>query len=150
MRMEIDIDPGLPAGPAQAARLQAVIDGVHQADGGAVIDAITLDTVIVTVPEIEDPAVAAPRSRSLQLSNFNPQTRAMRAAVVADNVRRLTLHHVEYRWPAAAEPAMHGLCCRNVTGLLDESPRLCATDGRLERVLVLAPESACQDKGTRP
>jgi polygalacturonase len=36
MRMEINIDPGLPAGPAQAARLQAAIDGVHQAGGGVV------------------------------------------------------------------------------------------------------------------
>ena len=103
------------------------------AQDGARIDGVTLDNVIVNVPGIEDPQLTVPRARSMQLSNFNPVTRASRAAVVADNVHRLTMRNVEYRWPATPATPMHGLCCRNVTELIDESPRLRASDPSLER-----------------
>lgn len=98
------------------------------AQDGARIDGVTLDTVIVNVPEIEDPHVTVSRARSKQLSNFNPVTRAARAAVVADNVHRLTLRGVEYRWPATPTIPMQALCCRNVTALINESPHLCKQD----------------------
>jgi hypothetical protein len=110
---------------------------VMTAQDGSCIDGITLDTVIVDVPEIEDPQATVPRATSMQLSNFNPLTRATRAAVVADNVNRLTLRDVEYRWPANPAVPMHGLCCRNVTNLIDESPRLVATDANTSRNLQL-------------
>ncbi len=107
------------------------------AQDGSRIDGVTLDTVIVTVPEIEDPAETVPRATSMQLSNFNPKTRAVRAAVVADNVSRLTLRDVEYCWPDAPSVPMNGLCCRNVTGLIDSSPRLRSTAANLDRTLIL-------------
>ncbi len=108
------------------------------AQDGAWIDGVTLDKVIVTVPEMEDPAVTVPRATSMQLSNFNPRTRAVRAGVVADNVRGLIVRDVEYRWPAAPAVPMHGLCCRNVAGFVDASPRLVATGPEVDRVKVIA------------
>jgi hypothetical protein len=107
------------------------------AQDGSCIDGVTLDTVIITVPEIEDPAETVPRAVSMQLSNFNPDTRALRAAVVADNVNRLTLRDVEYRWPDKPSVPMTGLCCRNVTNLIDDSPRLESNMEDLERTLIL-------------
>ncbi len=107
------------------------------AQDGARLEGVALDTVIVTVPEIEDPARTVPRARSMQMSNFNPRTRAARAAVVADNVERLTLRDVEYRWPAGPSVPMHGLCCRHVTDLVDASPRLYSTPQQLPRLVEL-------------
>ena len=105
------------------------------AQDGAMIDGVTLDHVLVRVPEIEDPATTVPASTSLQLSNFSPLTRAARAAVVADNVQRLTLRDVEYCWPEDATVRMHGLCIRNVSDMIEDSPRLCATHADVPRVL---------------
>lgn len=105
------------------------------AQDGALLDGITLDTVTVTVPEIEDPHESVPGARSMQLSNFNPHTRAMRAAVVADNVHTLTVRNVAYRWPESPTVPMHGLCLRNCANLIDDSPRLQASDTGCERVV---------------
>lgn len=107
---------------------------VMTAQDGARIDGVTLDTVVVTVPEIEDPAVTVPRAASLQLSNFNPHTRAARAAVVADNVDHLTLRDVAYRWPDAPTVLMHGLCRRRLAGFVDASPRLGASHDGVARI----------------
>lgn len=110
---------------------------VMTAQDGSCIDGVTLDTVVVNVPEIEDPAETVPRAVSMQLSNYNPETRAVRAAVVADNVRRLTLRDVEYRWPESPSVPMYALCRRNVTDLIDASPRLRSNTKTLERTLTL-------------
>ena len=83
-----------------------------------------MDNVVITVPEIEDPEETIPRATSLQLSNHNPETRGQRAGIIADNVNRLTLRDVEYRWPDETDVPMYGLCLRNVTQLIDDSPRL--------------------------
>lgn len=107
------------------------------AQDGAVIDGVTIDNAVITVPEIEDPMLTVPRSTSLQLSNFNPVTRACRAAVVADNVRRLTLRDIEYRWPENPAIGMHGLCLRNVSDLIEDCPRLRASVEHMPRVLSL-------------
>jgi hypothetical protein len=104
------------------------------AQDGAVIEGVTLDTVTVTVPDIEDPHESVPRARSMQLSNFSPHTRAMRAAVVADNVHDLVLRNVAYRWPVSPDVPMYGLCLRNCPGVIDESPRLQASKAGGERV----------------
>lgn len=108
---------------------------VMTAQDGAVIDGVTLDTVTVVVPEVEDPAVTVPAATSMQLSNFSPETRAVRAGVVADNVHRLTLRNVEYRWPKDNEIPMSGLCLRKCPDVLDESPRLTSNFEHLERIL---------------
>jgi len=104
------------------------------AQDGAKLDGVTLDNVIVNVPEIEDPHTVIPRATSLQLSNHNPLTRGQRAAVIADNVHRLTLRDVEYRWPDAPAVPMHGLCCRNVSAMIDQSPRLDSSHADLPRI----------------
>ena len=107
------------------------------AQDGAKLNGITLNHIIVNVPEIEDPAVTIPRATSLQLSNHSPLSRARRAAVVADNVHRLTLRDVEYRWPESPSVPMHGLCLRNVTELIDDSPRLVAATSDIEREQII-------------
>jgi hypothetical protein len=107
---------------------------VMTAQDGSTIDGVTLDTVTVQVPEIEDPAAVVPRATSLQLSNFSPKTRAARGAVVADNIDRLTLRDVEYRWPNSPAVPMHGLCCRNVSDMIDQSPRLDSSHADLPRI----------------
>lgn len=107
------------------------------AQDGSVIDGVTLNNVIINVPEIEDPAVIMPRATSLQLSNHNPKTRAVRAGVIADNVRRLTMRDVEYRWPSDASVPMHGLCLRNVADVVEQSPRLTSNGSDVDRVLEL-------------
>jgi len=114
------------------------------AQDGSRLEGVTLDTVTVDVPEIEDPSVTVPRATSMQLSNFSPHTRAARAAVVADNVDGLTLRDVAVRWPARPAVPMHGLCCRNVTGLTDASPRLVPTPD-LERTLRLGRDGETAD-----
>ena len=108
---------------------------VITAQDGSLIDGVTLDTVIVTVPEIEDPAETVPRATSMQLSNYNPITRSARAALVADNVTRLTLRGVEYRWPESATVPMNAICFRNVTEVIDDSPRLRSSSKDLARVV---------------
>lgn len=105
------------------------------AQDGAVIDGVTIDNAVITVPEIEDPMTTVPRSTSMQLSNFNPETRTCRAAVIADNVKRLTLRDIEYRWPETPAVGMHGLCLRNVSDLIENCPRLHASREDVARVL---------------
>lgn len=112
------------------------------AQDGARIEGVTLDTVHVDVPEIEDPAVVVPRATSMQLSNFSPRTRAARAGVVADNVDDLALRDVVYGWPAAPRTAMHGLCLRGVRGLADASPRLRSTGEDVARELIVSADQS--------
>lgn len=107
------------------------------AQDGAMIDGITIEHVVIRVPEIEDPEETVPRSTSLQLSNFSPHTRACRAAVVADNVHRLTMRNIEYCWPDDPAVKMHALCLRNVSGLIEDSPRLVASHPDTPRLLSL-------------
>jgi len=66
---------------------------------GATIEDVTLRDLRLLVDEIEDPEISVPESRSSQMSNDSPETRAMRALVVADNVRRLFVDNLYVRWP---------------------------------------------------
>ena len=107
------------------------------AQDGAVLENITLRDVLLDYPEVEDPAVTIPRDTSSQLSNFSPEARVARAAVVADNVHNLVLSNVGVRWPEdsgqIAAP-MAGFWGRNVKeGLLD-CPFLTASDSQTERL----------------
>ncbi|MBI1337623.1 MAG: hypothetical protein GC164_11745 [Phycisphaera sp.] len=97
---------------------------VMTAQDGSVIENVLLDNILLEVPEIEDPAVAVPASKSMQNSNFNPHTRAARAAVVADNVHNLTLRDLVVRWPELPGVAMDALCLRGCESVRNESPRL--------------------------
>ncbi len=97
------------------------------AQDGATMEDITLRDVRLVYPEVEDPALTVPRSRSVQLSNFSPEARVARAAVVADNVAGLVLANVAATWPA--DPArvaapMHGLWGRRLRGARIDCPGL--------------------------
>lgn len=82
------------------------------AQDGAVIENLTLRDVHLQIPEIEDPAVVVPAARSMQLSNFNPETRAARAACVFDNVSGLKIENLTITWPELPSTPMHALCLR--------------------------------------
>ncbi len=71
---------------------------------GAEIENVTLRDVTLYYPEIEDPQISVPSSRSSQMSNDSPVSRAVRAAVVADNVKGLLLDNVVTVWPEAGRP----------------------------------------------
>lgn len=66
---------------------------------GATIAGLQIDGLQLTIPEIEDPEAAVPTSRSNQMSNDNPETRARRAAIILDNVSDATLSGIQIRWP---------------------------------------------------
>jgi hypothetical protein len=110
---------------------------VLTAQDGARLENIVLRDVHLEVPEIEDPQVAVPLARSMQNSNFNPQTRAARAAVVADNVAGLVLANVSVRWPDDATVPMHGLCLRRVADPQVSSPGLGANQADLVTQVIL-------------
>jgi polygalacturonase len=98
-------------------------------DGGTMHD-ITLRDIRLVYPEVEDPAVTIPASRSVQLSNFSPAARVARAAVVADNVSQLVLDNIVAHWPS--DPArmaapMHGLWTRRLAGARINCPDLRAS-----------------------
>jgi polygalacturonase len=100
---------------------------VLTAADGATIDGVTLSDIHLTYPEIEDAARTVPASRSVQMSNSNPLSRAINAALVADNVRNLHVRNLHCRWPGSTEgPAYHAVWCRNSTGLID-APALTAS-----------------------
>ena len=100
---------------------------VLTAQDGSCIENVTLDTIQLTVPEIEDPAETVPAARSKQLSNFSPATRAVRAAVVADNVNGLELRDIRVDWPDNPKVPMHALCLRRCENIRCESPSLTAS-----------------------
>jgi hypothetical protein len=110
---------------------------VLTAQDGAQLENITLRDVHLDVPEIEDPQVVVPAARSMQNSNFNPHTRAARAAVVADNITGLHLSNVSVRWPEEYSGEdimpMHALCLRRVQEAEVLSPRLQSNQPELAR-----------------
>jgi hypothetical protein len=129
------------------ARLGAVrcitVEGLHcatrgrillTAQDGAVLEDVTLRDVLLDYPDVEDSAEAAAASRSWQFSNHSPRTRRLQAAIVADNIRGLTIEAVEAFWPIAALPT-HALALRNVEALRDASPRLRASATAASRIL---------------
>jgi hypothetical protein len=105
------------------------------AQRGATMTDITLRDVSLVYPEVEDPVQTVPGSRSVQLSNFSPEARVARAAVVADNITRLTLAHVRATWPddpARIAAPMHGLWARELRDSLVDCPHLRASHPGVE------------------
>jgi len=101
------------------------------AEDGGTMDNIILRDVILTYPEVEDPSVSVPASHSNQLSNFNPDARVARAAVVAENVNGLQLENIVTRWPERRDriaARMLGLWAKNCSGLIN-CPLLTSSDG---------------------
>ncbi len=102
------------------------------AQDGAFLENITLRDVRLIYPEVEDPTRTVAASTSQQLSNFSPEARLARAAVVADNVKNLVLAHVAATWPqdrSKIETPMRGLWTRNVPGAIIDCPHLAPSDG---------------------
>jgi hypothetical protein len=97
---------------------------VMTAQDGSRIENVSLDNVHLRVPEIEDPATTVPEARSMQLSNFNPETRAARAALVADNVDGLHVRDVRVTWPEEPGVPMAATCLRQCENVRLESPGL--------------------------
>ena len=102
---------------------------------GAVMEHITLRDVQLVYPEVEDPAVAIPKSRSSQLSNFNPEARVARAAVVVDNISNLVLDNVATVWPEHTEVPMHALWARKIRNGRVDCPMLTPSLPGVERFL---------------
>jgi hypothetical protein len=100
------------------------------------IENVKLRDVHLDVVEIEDPTTAILGSRSMQTSNFNPKTRAVRAAIVADNVNGLALDDVSVSWPADSAVPMHALARRRVQNLRMNSPLLVPTRGAQPEQLI--------------
>ena len=106
------------------------------AQAGATMSDITLRDVRLAYPEVEDPAVSVPRSGSIELSNFSPEARVARAAVVADNISGLVLENIAAAWPADASriaAPMHALWGRRLRGGVIDCPLLAASDSKTER-----------------
>lgn len=91
--------------------------------GGAVADGI------------EDASESVDRSRSSQMSNDNPASRARNAAVVADNVDGLRVWNLVTTWPDSPNVEYHGAWLRNVTGAVLDVPGLTASHAGHERVV---------------
>ena len=111
------------------------------AQDGATMSDITLRDVRIVYPEVEDPAVTVPRSGSTELSNFSPEARVARAAVVADNVAGLVLENVAAVWPsdpARVAAPMHGLWGRKLRGGLIDCPLLTSSSPAAERYALQA------------
>ena len=60
----------------------------------------------------------------MQLSNFNPETRAARAALVADNVDGLYVRDVRVSWPEDPSVPMAATCLRHCENVRMASPDL--------------------------
>ncbi len=94
------------------------------AQDGALIEDVTLRDIQLHYPGIEDASRTVPASRSTQMSNYNPESRAVNSVVVADNVRRFNLRNVSATFPEAPEVGYHALFCRNVSEAIVDAPLL--------------------------
>lgn len=101
------------------------------AQDGLLLENIKLRDIHLTYPDIEDPAITAPLSKSAQFSNGSAaDTKAARAAIVAENIRNLSLHDLTIDWPTPPSPVpMHILWARNVQGGIIDTP-LATAQGR--------------------
>jgi len=132
--------PGQPLGRVRNVQFSNIVCTTRgriliTAQDGATVENITLRDIHLDIPEIEDPAEAVPKARSMQLSNFSPQARVARAAAVFDNVRDLRVQGLTLRWPEPASVPMHALWFRNVRAVID-APFLTASQPGVEtRVL---------------
>ena len=60
---------------------------------------ITLRDIQLVYPTVDDPAIHGRTLGGAQFSNANPDARAARAAVVAENVDRLVIENLSIEWP---------------------------------------------------
>jgi len=143
--IHFDIQPFLSAPPQLGTVRHVIVSNIScetrgrillTAQEGGTMSDITIRDVRLGYPEVEDPAVSVPRSGSIELSNFSPEARVARAAVVADNVHGLVLENIAAAWPAdpslIAAP-MHALWGRRLRGGVVDCPLLAASHAGTER-----------------
>jgi len=101
---------------------------IMTAQDGAHIENVTVRDFHLDIPDLEDPTEACRTPGSSQMSNGSPEARIQKAAVIADNVHRLTLENVSVKWPDSPTEVIpfHGLWTRKVQDLRLNSPRLTA------------------------
>ena len=122
---------------------------VLTAPDGACLENITLNNINLRYPSIEDASYTVENYSSQQMSNDNPETRAVNAVVVADNVHGLVLNNLRAMYPGEGSntqgdpealtdlnphntnPPMLALCLRQCSEVVDNSPflRPWAADG---------------------
>ena len=93
------------------------------ADGG-VMENVTLRDIHLRLEKMEDPHATVAASKSAQLSNDSPHTRAARAVVVADSIKRLSLYNIVSDWAEAPPVPYHALLCRNLQQAVIDCPHL--------------------------
>ncbi|TVR18177.1 MAG: hypothetical protein EA401_00025 [Planctomycetota bacterium] len=78
------------------------------AESGAVLEDIILRDVVLRYPCIDDPVVQGQSHGGSQFSNTTPWARVERAALVAENVRRLMIDGLFIHWPTQGAGAPNG------------------------------------------
>jgi hypothetical protein len=87
-------------------------------EDGGMLENITLRDIQIVYPYIEDPALH-PDARSSQYSRRNPEARVARAAIVAENVRYLSLDGLQITWPSDEVPEKWRLAVKRENGTFE-------------------------------
>lgn len=69
------------------------------AEAGLVIENVSLEGIRLIYPTVDDPQLMDPDAGGGQFANHNPEARRARAAVVAENVRDLSVTDLSLTWP---------------------------------------------------
>jgi hypothetical protein len=85
---------------------------------GSMLENITLRDIQMVYPYIEDPAPLAD-ARSGQYSNRSPEARAAQAAIVAENVRNLSVDGLQITWPGDEVPAKWRIAVKRENGTFE-------------------------------
>jgi hypothetical protein len=73
-------------------------------EDGEMLENITLRDIQMVYPYIEDPRPIAADARSTQFSDRSPAARVATAAIVAENIRNLSIDGVQITWPDEEVP----------------------------------------------
>ncbi|MGC9349563.1 MAG: glycoside hydrolase family 28 protein [Anaerolineae bacterium] len=73
-------------------------------EDGEMLENIALRDIQMVYPYIEDPRPIAADARSTQFSDKSPEARVATAAIVADNIRNLSIDGVQITWPGDDVP----------------------------------------------
>ncbi|MFP4354558.1 MAG: glycoside hydrolase family 28 protein [Phycisphaerae bacterium] len=92
------------------------------AEAPGMLENIHLSEIHMTYHRIEDEFELARKAVGLQFSPFNPDARAAKACIAAENIRGLSLRNISTTWPENTEVPMHLLWARNVQGGLVDCP----------------------------
>lgn len=93
---------------------------------GAFIEDVTLRSIHLRYPEIEDASELIKTNRSSQNNNDNPEARKQNAVLVAENVKRLRVEDLRARMPDADDsvPKMNAVWLAGVSDAVIDCPWL--------------------------